>query len=366
MWDLPGHSRYARVVERLRPRALLLSLAVAVTSRVALAQPLNPIDAGQFRLSWVAPSGCPQAEVAATRIHLLLGGGKVSASSQVLDVKAVLSELPSGEFRLDLELVENNQTRQRSVEAKTCAEVAEAGSLIVALALDPQLEKDSPREDSPRDSARPPVIGEIALQHPPPQPIGARPIVDARASPKQTTAHNRSHSQRYGRFGAGFAAVLERGSLPDWGLGAEVSLHGRWQAFRLELGGSWLPPRRELATGTATAGGFVQLLSVDTRGCWLLASHQRLDAAACLAFELGRRRAEGFGAVRNGSGNANWLAPGLGFLLSYRLRRALAWRTRFEGLIPLQRSEFIVENVGTLPAPRWAIRLSFGVDADFW
>jgi hypothetical protein len=164
----------------------------------------------------------------------------------------------------------------------------------------------------------------------------------------------------------GIAGVLDSGSLPDLSLGAEASLHGRWQALRLELGASWLPPRRELSTGNGAAGGFVQLLSFDARGCWLSTIYRRIGAGVCSVFELGRRHGQAFGAVRNGSGNASWIAPGLGLLVSFRVRRELSWRARFETLIPLDRSEFIVENVGTLPAPRWLIRLSLGVDTDFW
>jgi hypothetical protein len=349
---------------------LVLALPLTLSSRLAFAESRTPVDAQHFHLTWQAASECPQGEAVADRIRSLLTR-EPSLLAPALDAKARLSELPSGEFRLDLELIENNERRQRTVQAKTCEEVAEAGALIIALAIDPQLGRESlehpVRDDSTGSSPRPRAAGatEIASQQPEPRPIRARPQ-DAHEPPEPSTTAKLPGLQRSGQFGVGLAALLDSGSLPDLALGAEANLRSRWQPLELQLGGAWLPPHREPSTANPTTGGYVQLLTFDARGCWLRAIQRSIGVGGCLVVELGRRHAEAFGAVRNGTGNTPWIAPGAGFLFSYRLRRELSWRARLDGLVPLDRAEFIVENVGSLPAPRWLLRFSLGIDADFW
>ena len=100
------------------------------------------------------------------------------------------------------------------------------------------------------------------------------------------------------------------------------------------------------------------------RGCYL--REAALLFGACLGLELGRITGVGVGADRNDEREEAWFAGRAGLLGIYPYGGLAALRLGLEGLIPLTRPEFALDNVGPVHQPSAVIgRLSLGLEMSF-
>jgi hypothetical protein len=349
--------------------SLIRELVFSVVSAVVAVQSSTSIDAGPLHVAWSAPQGCPQASDALARVQTLLGAEVGTVLHQPLEARAVVTELGSGRFRLDLEMRQGSDLGARSIEADSCQEVAQAGALVIALTIDPELlERRGPQQKEAGAPALPDVAPGKAPSAPvSPSPPRASPPPQVRSSAGDAALMaERTEGRRTLRFGPGLSLLGDAGSLPGLGAGPEFDVHAQWRWLRTELGFVWLPARRGLAAGHADVGGSIRLLTLAARGCAVRGSGV-WTGGACIVFELGSMHATAFGAAVNGSGDISWISPGLGLTGGYSLFPGLSLRARIEALVPLDRSEFILENVGPVHEPSQLVgRLSVGLDADFW
>lgn len=348
----------------------LLSAVVAVQSSTS-------VEAGPLRVSWSAPQGCPQAADALARVQALLGSEVASVLRHALEVRALVTLLDSGRYQLELEMREGADAGARTIDAATCQEAAQAGALVIALTIDPQLFQ---RQDSEqRAASEPPTQPAPGASATPPTTRPARKVAtraaasapSSQASLGEPSDAPRGVDERWARwrqlsFGAGVAGLVDGGTLPGLGAGLELGMHGMWRALRTEVSGIWLPSRRGLVVGNEAVGGSFQLLALVLREC-ALGRGEAWIGGACVGLELGRLHAVAFGADDNRSGDSTWLAPAFGVMGGYQAARGLLLRVRLELVVPLDRSEFIVVNAGSVHMPDAVVgRAGLGVDADFW
>jgi hypothetical protein len=91
-----------------------------------------------------------------------------------------------------------------------------------------------------------------------------------------------------------------------------------------------------------------------------------LAAAACGGLEVGRLAGSGFGTSWDDTRASLWLAPRVGISASYALSSAVDLRAGLEGLVPLSRPVFVLENVGRVHRPAALVgRLELGLELHF-
>lgn len=219
--------------------------------------------------------------------------------------------------------VSGDRSGQRALvdPGPTCAGLAEAAALTVAMLLDP---------GRPRPAAPPPVATTSPPPpRPPPPPTSEPPALLLSAGALLTT---------------GITAN------PAVGAVSEVSLQGK-SGWRLGLGGAWLPARTfDLPPGKVE----VALLTGLAHGCWLRPGRW-FNAGACARLGVGRYVAEARGFSRNGSPRDLWIGAGATGVIQIPLAQQIFFEGQ-GGLMPsLRHRSFAIEGLGVAfePTP-WA------------
>jgi hypothetical protein len=154
-----------------------------------------------LELVWSAPDGCPGEQEVLAAVERL-AGGRDAALSRPLRAVARVEKHENG-FRLALTWSTATASAVRTLEGATCAEVAQAAAVVVALAADPATNLEELAAE-PDELAAPPPLAPPPPAAPPPAsprprdtPRPARP-----APPRENAAFLRA------------GAALDLGSLP--------------------------------------------------------------------------------------------------------------------------------------------------------
>jgi hypothetical protein len=306
-----------------RVSALGATLLVSMTARDALAQPTSldgPPKAGSaLALRWTAPPECPAEARVQRDIQTLVGRDLTPRAGVTANVSGVVSR-DDAAWIAELSIERPGDAPSvRRVEGKTCREVSDAAAVIIALAL------DAPRVEPP-DAA--PVA-------PPPPPSPPRPPSNppfpARPSPEHP-------------FGGAIAVVggLDFTALPapsaGFGLAGGLVVLER-NRFELRLMG-WIPQTENV---DPAAGVDVSLFAATLRYCRVL-SGDVARLTGCAGFEGGVMVADAFGFASNDRGLGRWLAPELAAALEVHATRQLGVTLELEGLVPIARDHFLVDE----------------------
>jgi hypothetical protein len=331
-------------------RRLRLFLASALLCGVAGAQPL---ERGAFRLAWNAPKDCPTNVETLARIEALLGArGRITAFGPT-------------HYELVLETFQGEQRFLRTMQASTCAELTDAGALVLALAIDPTLSErrataaHGAATPEPAEGASPAAPAATA----PPRkraPKPAPPREPARPAPPPAVDPEPARAARV-RLGA--HAVLDFGSIADVAVGPSIGVAVEWGAWQASLEGLWLPERRSLVA--PGKGGDISLVATSLRGCYRPLAGA-LEVLGCGAFELGSLDGGGVGTAVRTHRSGLWAAPGA--LLAARLRvgKNVVISLAAGGLVPIQPIDFTLDNVGLVRrVPPLVARTEAGVLAYF-
>jgi hypothetical protein len=215
--------------------------------------------------------------------------------------------------------------REVTKEGATCAPLAEAVSVVLAVLLDL-----TPREATPAPAPPPP-----APREPTPTPPRANP--SAQPSAREKTAEPGEP--------LGFGVGLQGGAayrLVGDGLAPTVSALVRSRLDRWELfaGALWAPHgSADYLEHTIE----MSLVSAKLGGCaWLRRSRATADAALCASFLLGNLRAQGKGFPSDVPANDAWFAVGAGLAGRLPLARKLALRLEISAIIPTRGQTYTV------------------------
>lgn len=282
---------------------------------------------GRFELQWNAPAACPDRDSARAAIDSALGArGAVEHAAVV--VRVTVAEIAPERWTADIWMYGAAGSGERSVEATSCEQVAEAATLIVALA------------------------------------IAMTPDVEDSATPSEPTAIPPERTP-YVQFTAGLRISGDVGSLPraDLGLAIVLGLQSRLWRVDAALTG-WLP--RDAYDGPAAAsGGRFTLLSGGLRGCvdLLQADHPgAFSLGPCANVEAGATIGQGFGLSVHRTQSVFWGAGLLGLALRYRVASPLWLELLTEAGLPWHRAAWQVDDVGTVFRPSAVVgRASFAL-----
>jgi hypothetical protein len=281
-------------------------------------------------LSWSGPDACPTGERVLSRLEQLLLRSEPVSNPLVVDADVTVD---AEGFRLELATRHGKEEFQRTIQAPSCADLADAAAVILALLIDPKQRAVSSEKPSPPRS---------------PTPVGG---FGSASRPRTGSDTERTIDRRWGPLVAG---SFDFGSLPTPALGLELGGSVAVERVRLSLTGIWFPNsdiRVLEASGTEPAkGGSFTLLSGHLRLCYELFGRTLL--AGCAEAELGALGAQGFGTAADTERRVLWAAVGPGLEAGLPLSRQLLFRVGVSALMGLSRPEFVLSNVGRVYRPQ--------------
>ncbi|WP_437314112.1 hypothetical protein [Sorangium sp. So ce385] len=358
---------------RRRARALLFAIVAPCVA--PLASSAARADDRPFALRWTAPAGCPEGAAVEAEITRLLGDQSPSSSGALRAVGAIA---PAGSgFELHIELSRDGWSSARTVRGATCPALADAGALIVAMAIDPDAAARSgtaATDDRSIAGARPanpapepPAAAARGAEPAPPRgpptaPPRSAPPTRARARPTEGSV-DRAPRFRIGLGGMSDLGTMQRlsGAIEPWA-GVVVG------PARLEAGASFWPGRRAESAAKPGTGGTIDLVAGSLAACALLPPLERAVrpdfevGVPCAGVELGRMHAEGFGVSDPGEGSGVWVALRSGAAASWVVAPWMRLRLRLEAVVPLERPRFVLEGVGEVHEPSVAARAALGLE----
>ncbi len=268
-----------------------MRLLLAVLAVAALARPARADEA----IAWDAPRGCPAAEKVRARVIENLG--RELREGEVVAQLAVTKRGRRWKVTMTVKLGEA-EPGVRTLEAGSCAELAEAAALILALTIDPfagegepspvaeepeliEIEEAAVAEET--DAETPPIadLTRLHVDDPDPEPRPPMPV-------------------------AARARVLvggDLGSLPapasGWGAAAEVSI-GPWS---VDAGVQQFTEQRAVAPPEPgeppqDQGALIGLTSVEVRGCYS-GGRRPWRAGGCVGADAAITRSVGYGFTDN-------------------------------------------------------------------
>jgi hypothetical protein len=303
-------------------------------------------------------------------VRQLAGSAKSSAAP--LRAEATVTRGDDGTLRLKLVLHAGNLTGERYIDGKSCADLAGATAVALALLLQskaPLNERDlfareSPGAESSRsepsseerptqdDQTSSPKPASVAHEPPKPeaQPPSKPPPLSSESERSKRPAANVEvrAARRWRMLFQAPTAALGLGPLPrpSFGIGfaGGVSLD-HWRL--LAAGSAWL--RQELTTSDQpglTAN--VDRLSAGIWGCRALVLSP-LEAAPCFTFAVEHISARGQGEhVAPRTANATWVAAGVGVQAGVRVAPWLGLSAGIKAEIETSRPRISIEGVGNL------------------
>lgn len=307
----------SRAVARLRPgwqAGLGIALAACAVGSGARA------DAEGVTLAWTAPAECPD------RARVLAKIDRLAPASARLRVRvdATVTRDERG-YRVALVTEADGARGERALEAATCASLADATAVIVAMMLDPA--------SAAAGQASAPVAS-VAASPPPSESSEAPPVPEAPAPDRRVA----------GVLMAGGA--LDSGLGPGTKVGVMVGGGVTIDRLRLDVVGSSFAGRAGRVEAAPDAGGDVTVRSLLARGC-VTPSHAMIVASyACAVAGAAQVSASGFGVEAPSSGSASFAVVGASGLTALRLTSSVSLELGAEALVPLARPRFVLERVG--------------------
>ncbi|MFO7567997.1 MAG: hypothetical protein R6X02_35475 [Enhygromyxa sp.] len=334
---------------------MLLAALLVAAAPVEVQRPHD--EPPTLALSWstAGASACPSRAELIERIAAQGVGGQLGERVPVRHREARLAvevevEVVGDRWRASLSLSDADGHAQRSFSAESCAALADATALIVAVTLDPIAVASlhasvaaggelAPAEPEPEPVELEPVELEPVELEPSPSPASNDPPIDL-TLPSSADEDQPSPSWPedlqlgVSIHGGGGWGPTSAGSAS---LGGRLALLGaRWRA---ELGARWALPRRLERDGAA---GVFDAWVVEGRGCFS-PGVRTLEFPLCPGIEAGSMRGRGVPPTRDLTRqNFWWVAPSLSQGLTWAPVRRFAIGVELGLVVPLTRGRFVV------------------------
>ena len=279
----------------------------------------------QAQLHWDAPESCPSVSSVEARIEQRLGR---SLDPEMAAPTSIAVRMEHGQFTARLELA----AEVRVLTAETCAELADAIAVILSRRA----------EDHATVHVAPTRI--LAAQ------AYLAPVVVHREL-AATAAHPWTLDVR-------LSGVSGIGIVPEVGVGAEVAISARYDAWMGELAATkWLASG---ADGHAASHVDVGLAVTSARIGWR-PEHQPLRA--WLGAEVGSMDGTGTNLSSSQPSSGRWFAAGGGFGIGWPLTPWLRAVGSTELLLAIERVKFAESNGAVFYAPSpMSARATFGIE----
>ncbi|MEY4578277.1 MAG: hypothetical protein RL701_2980, partial [Pseudomonadota bacterium] len=262
--------------------------------------------ASDVELLWSAPQSCPGRAQLQQSLSRRVGRELAVGADAALVVDGRIVVHEQG-YELSLHTQSPAGTEQRTLRAKSCAELAQASVLIAALLISPE----------PELTAAP------ALKL-------ARPEGNPRAW----------------RVGLRVRAVGDLGSLAAVRVGPGVGVGIVWGATHMELGALLLPTQATHLAGPPATQTELQLMAASAGLCRELLHHWTL--APCAYVEAGRLLARGPQLATPGAVGSPWLVTALALRAGLRLFEAVYVHAEGSLGVPWLRPRFAVHGAGVV------------------
>lgn len=268
-------------------------------------------------LRWSAPMGCPTDADVRTRVEALIGRSlRDHDEAAQIDAEITASTPP----QLRLVVRSDSGTRERTIAAKDCTELAEIAAVVIAVTLDPSASLRAPEPAPPPDEPSPPA--------PPPAP---RPV---------------DPSPRVGglvRLGGGVGL----GPLPAVAGVLDGEIGARWKHARLVVGVEHQFPT-EVTLRPSGAGARVALTAVRVVGCYVGTVGKRVEFPICAGASAGVMSARGFGVPRRERKRLPWAGAHLETGVTVIALRWLAFGLIGRVGVPFVRPGFALDDFGVV------------------
>jgi hypothetical protein len=286
-------------------RPPLFALCVALTGALGLAPALAHARGG-LALDWHAPEECPSAQTVQSMVADFLGTDP--ASVRELGASASVERDAQNRYWLLLRIDNAGQQTERSLSDPDCTTLARASALLIAIAIDPEVEA--------RVAAQPPVVPPAAPPPVAPPPVAPPPksnVAPPAAPPREAAEPaDESESTLVLRPGAALGGVLDAGTLHGTGFGFGGAFTLRLDILRLALGAQWFLPRTiDIASTPESASAKLNALTTVAHAC-IAWNVSRFDLGPCAALEIGVIWGDARGIRDPSAGHALWLAFGGG------------------------------------------------------
>jgi hypothetical protein len=320
-----------------RPPNIFYASAVLSLAVLGNACPVHASEPGTFIFSWQAPASCPSREDLSAAIARLLGGDIRVPQGGDIRARAVVAHGQTWSVAIETELA--GRPGQRSIEAASCQDLADATALIIALMIDPDA---------------------VAAHATPPKAVPATP-------PAETDpAHQRKPRARQYLLGVHTAGIYRTMPSFDVGLGGGVGVAGRH--WRVELRGSYGLRRGQKAMAAAPAGAYGEFgFAAATLAACFNFGREGPAFGICADYELGVISARGAGISESLPAQTPWSALGAGAYVAFPLGSHFSLPLHVDVLAPLRRTEFVFqyEPQPVFQAPAVGGRISVGVELHF-
>lgn len=323
----PGAGQGVREGLRLTPRpARIAVLTVLLLLLLLLPGPALASDTLLVRRGRDAVD-CPGTEKLVAMIRSLTPRGPAAAGAASspgdgrIEVEFVRD---ASRYRAELRMAgARSGTRTLEYPSASCAPMAEATALAIAVLVDPDL--SVPPEAKPPEPAAPaPVVA-------PPVPEPARRAPPPLETPARETLV---------LAGAGVAAGIVRHAAPV--VMAQVGVSR--DRFSGHVAATAIPPQRlALPPGAVD----VWLAAASVGGCYAPFGSSSWQLGGCAALHAGALRGSGSGVSDASAVLRAWFAADLHLLARGSIRRVFGWFAQVGVVVPLARESFGIAGAGT-------------------
>lgn len=273
-------------------------------------------------LRFSVPSDCdPRADVIEDVERLI--GRSLDEVDAEFDIR--ITARKKGGYELLISNPRSGKDAERRLAGDTCAEIGNAASVTLAIAI---------RLDAEPEAEPEPAATQQRAPTAPARPAPPQPVRDAVPRPRPPGGANPAPFALLG-----LSAVVDTGALPAVVGGGELSAGIGWRSVRfLALGTFLAPASASLAHGR---GGEFRLFAASPLVCF--ERPRSFSVRGCLGFELGRLSGEGTGVARTRLGSALWAAPRGDAGVTFALADGLAGVAGLGLLMPLSRPPFVLD-----------------------
>ena len=275
---------------------------------------------------------------------------------------------PSGtSWRLDLRLTVDGVQRQHRLEAPTCAALAKAAALIVAVSVDPVAVASTIENRSQQTAEVPPPPATAPRVAPPPAlepiPSAVAPVPESAATEPAPRVRRRRPVTGFVGVQAGLVGLTVPGVSGGPGISAGLTVGG----FRTELRGRYVAPKRAQRDDV---GAVIDLGTVSWLGCWS-PQVETVAFVTCGGFEVGALRATGRGVDNRQTQRWPWAAAVLSGGLRWWVRERVSLSADLEVALPVVDAVVLAQRPGVgnalrvFETGRASVRPFVGVEVRF-